>query len=165
MASIFDFSMRDMFNALINGDRGYQARYPQDDASTSVEARAMLDNKGPSILSREPAAAISIAVVPQAHDFVHAFSSSRMLPALSLESTSGGWVALSYSFDPPPDVPDIILPQAQWSTSVGDVYLTGLTTKPTPLGALFTLANAPSPGLGYPSDITSGDEITSTGAM
>jgi hypothetical protein len=165
MASIFSFSTRDLFNALINGDRGYQAPYPQEKASLSVEADAMLENKGPRVLAYEPAASIGIAVVPQAHDFVHAFSMSRMLPAFSFESTSGGWVALSYAFDPPPDIPEIILPQPQWQTSVGDVYLTGLTTAPTPLGALFTLANAPEPGIGYPALIGNGDNVVTNGAL
>jgi hypothetical protein len=161
----FNFTLRDLFNALINGDRGYEARLTTETDSTSYEARAMLQNKGPRVLCQAPAVDIEIKIVPQAHDFVHAASESRMLPAFSLESTSGGWVALPYSFDPPPLFPDIIIPQAVWNSFGGETEITGLTTAPAPVGALAGFPGLPAPGFAYPAVIGSVDNVTSTGAL
>ena len=159
------YATRTLFNALINGNRGYQAPYTGDDMAVSVEAHASLANGGPHVLGYDPAATISICVVPQAYDFVHAAAQSRMLPAWSPESTSGGWVALPYSFDPPPDIPAIIIPQAQWNSFVGDVYLTGLETQPTSTGAIFSINGEPMPGFAYPGIIGTGDNVTESQGM
>lgn len=159
------YATRTLFNALINGNRGTQAPYTNEDASESAEARAMLGHGGPAILAEAPATALRICVPPQGGDFVHAVAMSRMLPAFSLESASGGWVAIPYAFDPPPMIPAIILPQAQWSTMVGDTELTGLTSQPSPVGAIYGLSGLPEPGLAYPGVIGNVDDVTSTGAM
>ncbi len=154
------YATRTLFNALINGNRGYQAPYVSDEQSQSAEANAMLRGGGPHVLASAPAVDLSIRVVPQAHDFVHVAAQSRMLPAWSPESTSGGWVALSYAFDPPPDIPAIILRQAQWQVGLGETNLTGLTTQPTHVGALYSIAGLPDPGLAYPGVIGSEDNVT-----
>jgi hypothetical protein len=159
------YATRTLFNALINGNRGYQAPYTDDEKAVSVEAHAMLAKGGPHVLNHEPAVDLKICVVPQAADFVHVAAQSRMLPAFSLESTSGGWVAPSYAFDPPPDIPTVILPQAQWNTFGGEINLTGLTTQPAPVGEIYGLDGMPMPGFAYPgiigsTDIVSGDEVT-----
>lgn len=159
------YATRTLFNALINGNRGYQAPYNTDEKAVSVEAHAMLANGGPAVLRDAPAVDLSIRVVPQAHDFVHAAAQSRMLPAFSLESTSGGWVALSYAFDPPPDIPDIILPQAQWNSFAGDIYLTGLETQPSPTGALLSVIGQNAAGELYPAYISNGGEVTEPQGM
>ncbi len=159
------FATRTLFNALINGNRGYQAPWTDDDKAVSVEAHAMLAHGGPAVLESEPAALIHINVVPQAHDFVHASQQSRMLPAFALESTSGGFVATPYSFDPPPDIPAIIIPQAQWNAFAGDIYLTGLETQPSPTGALLSLVGQNAAGLLYPGTIVTDDNVTQSQGM
>jgi hypothetical protein len=159
------YATRTLFNALINGNRGYQAPYTNDEKAVSVEAHAMLAKGGPNVLRMEPAVDLKICVVPQASDFTHVAAQSRMLPAFSLESTSGGFVALPYAFDPPPDIPDIILPQAQWNTFGGEVVLTGLTSQPNPVGEIYGLDGLPMPGFSYPATIGTGDDVTTTGAL
>jgi len=155
----FDFSLRDLFNALLNGNRGTQAPWPRDGIEQSSEARAMLGNGGPHVAASAPATLFKIVPVPQAFDFTHVAAMSRFLPALALESTSGGWVALPYAFDPPPEIPAIILPQAQWTTELGDPHLTGLESLPTPTGAIFSIEGAPTPGLGYPTQIATPSDV------
>jgi hypothetical protein len=141
------YATRNLFNAILNGDRGYQAPYPQDGQSASVEARAMLANKGPRVLAQAPAVELRINVVPQAADWVHAASESRMLPAFCLEAASGGWVAAPYCYDPPPNIPNIIIPQAQWETEVGNINIQGLTSGQPVLGMGYpTVTNFPVPG-------------------
>jgi len=162
---LISYACRTLFNALINGNRGYQAPWVGDDGSISTEAAAMLGGGGPHILMREPAVAIGINPVPQANDMVHAASLSRMLPCWSPESTSGGWVALPYAFDPPPDIPDIVIPQAQWQEGLGDVHLTGLLSAPRPAGMLGNVFGDPMPGFAYPGVIGTGDNVTSTGTL
>lgn len=152
------YATRTLFNALINGNRGYQAPYTNDDKSVSTEAAAMIQGGGPKVLKNEPATLLAIQVVPQAHDMVHAAAQSRMLPAWSPESTSGGWVALPYAFDPPPDIPDIVLPQPQWSEGLGETRIDGLTSKPGVFGS-------PMPGFAYPGIIGLNDNVTSTGTL
>ena len=142
------FATRTLFNALVNGDRGTEAPWPQDGVAVSVEARAMLTNGGPAPLAQAPAATIVVHVVPQAGDYVHASNMLRMLPAWSPESTSGGWVANPYSIDPAPLVPGIIVPPAQWQRELGEIRLRGLDSFQGP-AAIF------EPGL----------EVTTTGAM
>lgn len=162
---IISHATRTLFNALINGNRGYQARYTQERDGTSREAVASLDAGGPKVLGMEPAAALVIRVVPQAQDWVHAVNMLRMLPAFSYESTSGGWVAMPYTFDPPPDIPVIAIPQAQWSTFGGETVLTGLTSKPGPYGALASFPGTPMPGLAYPGIIGDVDNVTATNTL
>ena len=162
---LISYACRTLFNALINGCRGTQAPYPNGDRSVSTEAGVMIQGGGPHVLAREPGILLAIQSVPQANDFVHVAAQSRMLPAWSPESTSGGWVALPYSFDPPPDIPDIVIPQAQWAQTLGDLHLTGLTTAPRPAGLLGNVFGEPMPGFAYPGIIGSMDNVTSTGAL
>jgi hypothetical protein len=159
------FTMRDLFDNLINGNRGTQAPQTTESDSTSIEAKASLMAGGPKILSFAPAVNLQIKPVPQHSDFTHVASESRMLPAFSLESTSGGWVALPYSFDPPPEFPDIIIPQAQWASFGGETEITGLTTQPAPVGAIAGFPGLPMPEFGYPGIIGSMDNVTSTGTL
>jgi hypothetical protein len=162
----FDFSMRDLVNALLNGNRGTEAPYLNESASVSGVAEAALVKGGPHIVSRAPAVSVVIHPVPQNADFTHVSSESRMLPAFSLESTSGGWVALSYAFDPPPEFPTIIIPQAQWNAFGGETEITGLTSTPYgPLGALSSFPGLPMPEFGYPGIIGSVDNVTATGTL
>ena len=159
----FSFATRTLFNALINGNRGYQAPYPSDDAAVSAPARAALDNGGPKVLSAAPAAALTIRVVPQAADFTHVANLTRMLPAWSPESTSGGWVALPYAFDPPPSIPDIILPQAVWGANVGEVRVSGLDSSPS--GALLSLTTRNGVTQYYPTSIASSSDVLNSGGV
>jgi len=148
---------RTLFNALINGNRGYQAPYAGDGKSVSVQAAVMLKNKGPAVLRSAPGVAMRISVVPQAADFVHVSAQSRMLPAFSLESASGGWVANPYCFDPPPNIPNIILPQAQWNSPVGEIDIQGLASQ---------TQGMPAPGMAYPDVMgEEGQFVTSTGIL
>jgi len=162
---VFSYACETLFDWLINGNRGTRAPYNNDDKALSVEAVAMLKNRGPRVLAQAPGVAMRINVIPQSADFTQAVQMSRMLPAFSLESASGGWVALPYAFDPPPDIPEIILPQAQWNSFGGETELTGLTSQPSPIGAIYTADGAPMPGLAYPGLIGSVDNVTSTGAL
>ena len=155
---LISYATRTLFNALINGNRGYQAPYPNMDKSVSTEAAVMIQGGGPHVLHDEPATLLAIQIVPQAHDMVHVAAQSRMLPAWSPESTSGGWVANPYSFDPPPDIPDIVLPQPQWAEALGETRIDGLTTQAGVFGQ-------PMPGFGYPGIIGSMDNVTSTGTL
>jgi len=145
MSSVYSYATRTLFNALINGCRGTQAPYTSDAQAESVQARASLANGGPALLKNAPAAALHINVVPQAGDMVHVANQSRMLPAWSPESTSGGWVANPYAFDPPPDIPSIVLPAAIWNAYAGEIHLTGLDSP--------QFAGTPMPGFGYPGII------------
>ena len=159
------YATRTLFDALINGNRGYQAPYTNDDKALSVEAVAMLGHGGPAVLGAAPAVALTIKTIPQSADFTQAVQMSRMLGPLMIESTSGGWVAPPYSFDPPPSIPDIILPQAQWNTFGGETELTGLSTQPTPVGAIYSAMGMPMPEFAYPGIIGSSGQVTSDGSM
>lgn len=162
---VISYATRTLFNALINGNRGYQAPYPQERDGTSIEGQASIDHGGPAPLGAAPAAAIAIRTVPQASDWTHAVNLLRMLPGFSYEATSGGFVADPYCFDPPPPIPPIIIPQAQWNAFGGEVRLTGLTSKPSPTGALASFPGTPMTGFAYPGIIGSVDNVTSTGTL
>jgi hypothetical protein len=162
---LVSYATRTLFNALINGNRGYQAPYPGERDGTSYAARVSIDRGGPKVLGKDPAAALVVRPVVQSFDWVHVANMLRMLPAFSFESTSGGWVALPYAFDPPPDIPDIVIPQAQWTTSGGETVLTGLTTKPSVFGVMASWPGTPMPGFAYPGIISTTDNVTSTGTL
>jgi hypothetical protein len=148
---------RTLANALINGNRGTQAPYAGDGKSLSAPAVAMLANKGPKILASAPAASLKICVVPQAGDWTHVSAQSRMLPAFSLEATSGGWVAAPYCTDPVPNIPSIILPQAQWNSPVGEIDIPGLAS---------LTQGMPAQGMAYPDVMGENEQfVTSTGIL
>lgn len=145
IASVFQFP-ETLFDWLLNGARGTRALWVQPSASIPDHPRgiAPATAKGwfnDPYLRQAPAADLTIQVVPQAGDWVHAANQMRLLPTLSLEATSGGWVPEGYTLDPAPAIPAIFITQAQWGAPVGDPeWIVGE-------GAFLGI---PEPGFGYP---------------
>jgi hypothetical protein len=131
------------FNGFLNSNRGTRAGMPLlQDAQDATAQYQELSGQN-QFLTHLPGAQILTAIVPQSSDAVHSFLYSRMLPVKTAVANSGGWAGPNYAYDPPPNIPPIILPPAVWGAMVGNYNLTGLTAVVTPNAT-------PLPGPGYP---------------
>jgi hypothetical protein len=131
------------FNGFLNSNRGTRAGWPlvQDAQDPNAQYEELHGTN--AFLKNLPGAIILTNVVPQSADAVHSFMASRMLPVETGVANSGGWAGPNYAYDPPPDIPPIILPPAVWQGLVGNMNLTGLSAVVTP-------NQTPLPGPGYP---------------
>lgn len=139
----FIFDTLNQFEAFINSNRSTRAPYPLVDKGNDVNAISQAKKGSNEFLGKLPGASILIGVVPQAGDAVHSFLNSRMLPIKTPTANSGGWAGPNYAYDPPPDIPPIVLPPAIWNAIVGTYNLTGLSAVVEP-------GRTPLPTPGYP---------------
>jgi hypothetical protein len=142
MAYKYDFSTLNMFDAILNRNRGTRAPYPLRGAANPPMALEEMADGTTSFLGAAPGQLMYIQVVPQAGDALHARNLSRMLPVARADANSGGWAAVPYSFDPPPVPTPIVIPPAQWAQNLRPMQLIGTHDVAAP--------GTPYPPMGYP---------------